>query len=163
MSAELLGALQRAHAFDPFPVREDLGVYHVPFSQLVGSAHVEATLLDSCRRFERVAVVGDSGTGKSSLTARLLGPLAEGVAPILVPVAVEPSETVSEPRAMFAHIAAVIVGFATDAAALSVEEREQALARLTEPCATREVQPEVEATGPLVELHRGHPPRRAQT
>lgn len=131
MSAELLGALQRAHAFDPFPVREDLGVYHVPFSQLVGSAHVEATLLDSCRRFERVAVVGDSGTGKSSLTARVLGPLAEGVAPILVPVAVEPSETVSEPRAMFAHIAAVIARFATDAATLSVEEREQALARLT--------------------------------
>ena len=32
-----------------------------------------------------------------------------------------------------------------------------------DPFPVREVQPEVEATGPLVELHRGHPPRRAQT
>ncbi|MGI8633309.1 MAG: hypothetical protein ACR2NA_12310 [Solirubrobacterales bacterium] len=67
MSAELLVALQEAHAFDPFPVREDLGLYHVAFSELVGSTHIEATLLDACRRFERIAVIGDSGTGKMLL------------------------------------------------------------------------------------------------
>jgi len=92
MSAERLVALQEAHAFDPFPVREDLGIYHVPFGRLVGTNHAEETLLDACRRSERVAIVGDSGTGKSSLTASVLGPLAEGVAPVLVPVAVEPTD-----------------------------------------------------------------------
>ena len=131
MSAEHLAALQEAHAFDPFPVREDLGLYHVPFSELVGSTHIEATLLDACRRFERIAVIGDSGTGKSSLTANVLGPLAEGVAPVLVPVVVEPSDTVTEPGSMFAQIAAVIARFATDAAAISAEQRDDALARLT--------------------------------
>lgn len=132
MSAELLARLQEAHAFDPFPIREDLGVYHVPFSQLVDAAtHIEQTLLDACRRFERAAVVGDSGTGKSSLTASVLGPLVEGVAPILIPVAAEPDEIVTEPRAMFAHIAAEIARFATDATALSSDDRESALGRLT--------------------------------
>ena len=59
----------------------DLGVYHVPFSRLVGTSHIEGTLLDACRRFERVAVIGDSGTGKTSLTASVLGPLAQGSLP----------------------------------------------------------------------------------
>lgn len=131
MSAELLLALQEAHAFDPFPVRDDLGIYHVPFRELAGDDHIEETLGDGCRRYERIAIVGDSGTGKSSLTASVLGPLAVGVAPVVVPVAIEPNETVSEPRAMFAHIAAVIARVAADAASLSATEREQALARLT--------------------------------
>ena len=131
MSAELLASLQEAHAFDPFPIREDLGLYHVPFSELVGSTHIEGTLLEACRRFERIAVIGDSGTGKSSLTASVLGPLAEGIAPVLVPVVVEPSDTVTDPGSMFAHIAAVIARFATDAATISAEQRDDALARLT--------------------------------
>ncbi|MGH3368579.1 MAG: hypothetical protein ACRDPR_01125 [Nocardioidaceae bacterium] len=88
MSTDLLLALQEAHAFDPFPVRDDLGVYHVPFSELAGDGHIEEALGDGCRRVERIGIVGDSGTGKSSLTARVLGPLAEGVAPIVVPVPV---------------------------------------------------------------------------
>src|SRR5688572_15482518 len=124
MSADLLFALQEAHAFDPFPVRDDLGVYHVPFAELSGDDdHLEQSLGDGCRRYERIAIVGESGTGKSSLTASVLGPLAEGLAPIVVPVAIEPNETVSEPRAMFAHVAAVIARVAADAAALSPTER----------------------------------------
>lgn len=131
MSADVLTALQMAHAFDPFPVREDLGLYHVPFSELVGSTRIESTLLDACRRFERIAIVGDSGTGKSSLTASVLGPLAEGVAPVLVPVVVEPSDTVTDPGSMFAHIAAVIARFAADAMTISDQQRDEALSRLT--------------------------------
>lgn len=131
MSADLLAALQAAHAFDPFPVRDDLGIYHVPFSELAGDGYIEEALGDGCRRVERIGIVGDSGTGKSSLTARVLGPLAEGVAPIVVPVAIEPNETVSEPRAMFAHIAAVIARVAAEATALSPAQRDEALARLT--------------------------------
>lgn len=131
MSAELLVALQEAHAFDPVPVREDLGLYHVPFSRLAGTNRPEEALIDACRRFERVAIVGDSGTGKSSMTASVLGPLAEGVAPVVVPVAVESTDTVSEPRAMFAHIASVIARYAAEAHAMSGARREEALARIT--------------------------------
>lgn len=131
MSYGLLSALQEAHAFDPSPVREDLGLYHVPFDQLVGKSHPEGALLDACRRFERVAIVGDSGTGKSSLTASVLGPMVEGVAPLLIPVAVESPEIVMEPREMFAHIVDVITRFATEAEAMSSDEREAALARVT--------------------------------
>lgn len=131
MSWELLRALQEAHAFDPFPVREDLGVYHVAFSRLVAPNHPEEVLLDACRRFERVALVGGSGSGKSSLTASVLGPLAPGVGPMIVPVAIEPLDIVNEPRAMFAHIAGVIARFATEAEAMSSGEREEALGRIT--------------------------------
>ncbi len=131
MSTEVLAALQEAHAFDPFPTRDDLGIYHVPFQRLVGAAHLEDALSDASRRFERVAVVGDSGTGKSSLTASVLGPLVEGIAPVLIPVAIEPDATVSEPRAMFAHIAAVISRAAAEGAGMSDSDREAALARLT--------------------------------
>jgi hypothetical protein len=37
VSVDLLLALRMAHSFDPFPVRDDLGVYHVPFSTLAGA------------------------------------------------------------------------------------------------------------------------------
>ena len=131
MSIDVLLALQDAHAFDPFPVRDDLSVYHVAFSELAAAGQVEQTLRDGCRRGERIAVIGDSGTGKSSITANVLGPLAEGVAPIVVPVAIEPNEIVSEPRAMFAHVAAEIARVAAHSTALSSSEREEALARLS--------------------------------
>lgn len=39
MSLDLLLTLQREHAFDPTPRRDDLGAYHVPFGDLVGDAH----------------------------------------------------------------------------------------------------------------------------
>lgn len=131
MSLELLFRLQREHAFDPAPVREDLGVYHVPFADLVGDSHPERALLDACLRFERVALVGDSGTGKSSMVASVLGPLTGGVAPIVVPVARESFDVVREPRAMFAHLVSVVTAHAREAAVLSEEDREKALARVT--------------------------------
>lgn len=131
MSLELLAHLQREHAFDPTPLRENLGVYHVPFVELVGDAHPERTLLEACLRYERVALVGDSGAGKSSLTASVLGPLADGVAPVVVPVARETFEVVREPRAMFAHLASVIGAYARDAELLDEKGREAALRGVT--------------------------------
>lgn len=131
MTLELLVHLQREHAFDPTPVRDDLGVYHVPFADLVGDTHPERTLRDACLRYERVALVGLSGTGKSSLTACVLGPLAEGVAPIIVPVAREAFEVVREPRAMFSHLVAVIGAYAEDACLLDNVARDETLSRVT--------------------------------
>jgi hypothetical protein len=131
VSLELLTHLQREHAFDPTPVRDDLGIYHVPFTELVGDTHPERTLHEACLRHERVALVGESGTGKSSLTASVLGPIAEGVAPIIVPVAREAFEVVREPRTMFAHLAGVIAAYAEEASLLDDVARDAALSRAT--------------------------------
>lgn len=130
MSLDLLLRLQRAHAFDPTPMRDDLGAYHVPFGTLVDNTHPERTLLDAALRAERVALIGDSGAGKSSLTARVLGSLAEGVAPIVVPVARESYDVVREPRAMFAHLVSVISTHAHQASLVDDRGRDDALAHV---------------------------------
>lgn len=73
----------------------------------------------------------DPAPVRDGLTASVLGPLAEGVAPVVVPVARESFDVVREPRAMFAHLVAVVAGHAGDAALLDEGERERALARVT--------------------------------
>ena len=64
----------------------DLGVYHVPFDLMLGGDHVEARLRSGAVGGERVALIADSGGGKSSVIRYVLGPDAPDVAPILVPV-----------------------------------------------------------------------------
>lgn len=86
MSRDLLGFLADRVAFDSTPSFGDLGVYHVPFDALVGGEAVEGRLGTSVRRGERAVLLADSGAGKSSLVSHVLGPLAEGVAPLVVPV-----------------------------------------------------------------------------
>lgn len=86
MSREALGTLVQARAFNATPPRDDLGVLHVPFESMVASSRVESRLDDGARRGDRVALIGKSGCGKSSLVSYVLGPTATGVAPILVPV-----------------------------------------------------------------------------
>lgn len=130
MSLDLLLQLQSAHAFDPTPMRDDLGAYHVPFAELVDKTHPERTLLEAALRAERVALIGDSGAGKSSLTARVLGPLAEGLAPIVVPVARESYDVVRDPRAMFAHLVSVISAHAQQASLVDNRARDDVLANV---------------------------------
>ena len=86
VSRDALRALVQARAFNATPPRNDLGGLHVPFESMVAGCHVEGRLDDSARRGDRVALIGTSGCGKSSLVSYVLGPLATGVAPILVPV-----------------------------------------------------------------------------
>ncbi|MCZ7532453.1 MAG: hypothetical protein M5U23_03435 [Acidimicrobiia bacterium] len=92
MSHQVLLDLQAAHAFDAAPLRHDLGVYHVPFGELTGVDSPEDRLRGVADRGERTVVVGLPGSGKSSLIQHVLGPAADGVAPILVPVSGEPSD-----------------------------------------------------------------------
>lgn len=82
----MLQHLRDCHAFDPTPKFDDVGAYHVPFESMSVGTHVEGRLRDGALRGERIALIADSGCGKTSLVSHVLGPTAESVAPILVPV-----------------------------------------------------------------------------
>ncbi len=86
MSRDALRTLVQRRAFNPTPRLDDLGGLHLTFESMVPGCHVEGRLEGSARRGERVALIAGSGCGKSSLVSYALGPLATGVAPILVPV-----------------------------------------------------------------------------
>lgn len=71
---------------------EALEALHVPWDTLVGGSRVEGEIGRLSRTGGRLAVVGPSGTGKSSVLAAVLGQLApdvpEGIVPIRVPMSV---------------------------------------------------------------------------
>lgn len=104
MSLALLQQLRAANAFDHYPLFEALGELHVPFDSLVPGARVEARLDEALRRRGRVALVGGSGSGKSSGVSHVLGPMVEGLAPILIRVGVLPSAEVVEPVNVAAYL-----------------------------------------------------------
>lgn len=108
MSRPLLLRLWEEHAFDHAPLRHDLGLYHVAYTELTGRS-LEERLGRGLRGGECLAVVGVSGSGKSNLIQHVLGPLAEGVAPITVPVAVEPSDRVADVREVVSLVVQAIV------------------------------------------------------
>ena len=86
MSRDALRALVQERAFNATPRLDDLSALHVTFESMVPGCHVEGRLDGSARRGDRVALIAGSGCGKSSLVSYVLGPIATGVAPILVPV-----------------------------------------------------------------------------
>ena len=86
MTLARLKLLRDNYAFDATPKFNDVGVYHVPFESMSAGTPVERRFRDGALRGERIALIGDSGCGKTSLVSYVLGPTAESVAPILVPV-----------------------------------------------------------------------------
>ena len=123
MSLDLLRRLREVHAFDASPLRHDLGIYHVPFDELAPGQSPEARLAGAARRGERIAVVGRSGSGKSSLIEHVLGPVASGIAPIPVRVFGEPAHIVTSVQA----VAGLIIQTLVDHANLDNTERARAL------------------------------------
>ncbi len=89
MSVGALLTMREAHVFDPAPRHDDLYLFHVPFDELTGSGSCEQAVGAALRRGERVALVGGSGAGKSSVISAVLNPLVEHLAPLPVPVAIE--------------------------------------------------------------------------
>jgi hypothetical protein len=88
MSQEALVALRDANSLAQMLTFEQLEAYHVPFDELAGTQGVESTLRYWSTRRGRVALVGDSGVGKSSVLASELGAFSESVPEFLVPVRV---------------------------------------------------------------------------
>jgi ABC-type dipeptide/oligopeptide/nickel transport system ATPase component len=100
VSREPLAQMQEVHAFDPAPRRSelhDLHDLHVPFDEMTGGHGCEQSLGDALRRRNRVALVGIGGSGKSSVTQSVLGPLVEGLAPLPITVAIEKPEIAQDP------------------------------------------------------------------
>lgn len=109
-SADLL-ALWEGHAFDPAPALDELYRYHVPFDELVGHPVCEKPLGQAIRRGEQVALVGGSGSGKSSVIGHVLGPLVEGLAPLPIPVAVERPEVARDPVEFAGHVVRTVARY----------------------------------------------------
>ena len=86
MTLPLLQALHGHYAFDSTPKFDDLGVFHVPFESMGAESPVETRMREGVLRGERIALIAESGCGKSSVISYLLGPAAEGVFPVLMPV-----------------------------------------------------------------------------
>ena len=85
MSQAALAALREGNSLAHTLTFEQLEEYHVPFDQLCGGQSVEqqVTYWSACRG--RVALIGDSGAGKSSVLASVFGALSDGLPDGLVP------------------------------------------------------------------------------
>ena len=86
MTLSLLQSLRGRYAVDGTPRFDDLGAFHVPFESMGADPPVETRMREGVLRGERIALIAESGCGKSSVISYLLGPTAEGVFPILMPV-----------------------------------------------------------------------------
>jgi ABC-type glutathione transport system ATPase component len=71
-----------AHAFDPMLLDSDMRDLHVPFDDLTGSETTERSLRDAVTKYERVALTGCSGAGKTSVARFSLDPAPDRIAPI---------------------------------------------------------------------------------
>lgn len=88
MSQTALAALRDANSLAQTLPFEQLEAYHVPFDELTGTSSVERELSYWAARGGRVALIGASGAGKSSVMAGVLGAFSEWVPPQIVPVRV---------------------------------------------------------------------------
>ena len=113
--------LAERYVFESTPTRRDLGPLHVPFDYMTNTASTEARLNAAVRRREPLALIGTSGSGKSSAIAHVLGPLAGGVAPLFVPLATMPPNAIDSPDRLADHLLATASRLA-GAAATRVEE-----------------------------------------
>ncbi len=103
-----LELLHDAATFNPSPRHQTLYATHVPFDTMTGRPGCERALVGALRRSERVALVGTSGAGKSSVIAATLHPLVEDLVPLAVPVAVERPEVAGDPVAFVRHLVQVV-------------------------------------------------------
>jgi hypothetical protein len=108
MSQEALAALREGNSLAQTLPFEQLEAYHVPFDELIGPTRVESDLRYWSTRRGRVALIGDSGAGKSSILAAELGAFSETVpaslVPIRIPVALADQTEITEVGGFGRHV-----------------------------------------------------------
>lgn len=109
-----LTELYDAHAFEPAPRRSSMHRLHVEFDALTGTSTCEAALFAALTSGQRVALVGTSGSGKTSVTEWVLGPMREGVAPIHVPVSIEDPAIATSPSDFARHLVGLVRRWVSD-------------------------------------------------
>jgi hypothetical protein len=128
VSHDQLREVEASRAFEATRRFDELAFYHVPFDQLNGDDRTEATLARLMAAGGRVAVIGPSGSGKSSIIASVLGPFSEAlpanVVPLRVPVAASADATVTEPGELARHVVRYVTRWASRDR-FSVEEQER--------------------------------------
>jgi len=114
---------------------EQLEAYHVPFDELTGQKGVERELEYWASRRGRVALIGDSGAGKSSVMASVLGAFSESVpgnlVPTRIPVELSGAAAITEVGPFGRHVVRHILNWAAPEA-LGPGEREELERRLSD-------------------------------
>jgi hypothetical protein len=128
MSYESLLAIEEMRVFDATRRFEDLDLYHVPFDELNGDGRTEETLARLSGARSKIAVIGPSGCGKSSVLSYVLGPLAPGVppevVPLRVPVAAADDDIVTDPGSMARYIVRYVTRWASPEQFTSEQRKE---------------------------------------
>lgn len=127
MTVELLQLLRSANAFDHQPTYETLRHVHVPFDRLFDTQTVEARLEEASQRNGRVALIGSSGCGKSSVISYVLRPEIGDLAPLVVPVSTVPAGTMIEPSTVADHLIHTVARRARELGSLDESAQDAAL------------------------------------
>src|SRR5690606_9270501 len=77
VSHRALGEGEKSRALDATRRFEELAFFHVPCDELNGADSTGAFFTHQIATEGRVAVIGSSGAGKSSLVSAVLGPFAQ--------------------------------------------------------------------------------------
>lgn len=131
MSQRVIQQLFDAHVFDSMLLDIDMRDYHVPFDDLTGSATTESSLRQAVGKYERVALTGHSGCGKTSVARYSLDPPPDLIAPIWVPVAYKNDGVTREPKLFAQYLVEVILDSASAVERIPRRDREALLAGAT--------------------------------
>ena len=104
MSYSQLRRLDLRRAFNPAPRLHELHTVFVPFDSLTGERTVEHATRVALTHRRRVALMGATGSGKSSVIGHVLATAGEEVVGLRVPVSLEEPEVAVEPEAFLAHL-----------------------------------------------------------
>lgn len=125
MSRDGLDRLERGGALASTRRYLDYPLYHVPFDKLIGDPRTEARIARAAHWGQRVALVGRSGAGKSSVLATVLDPfgeLPESIMPVRIGLGANQEEIVTQPRRFAQYLIAVLV---EGVGQLGAQEREE--------------------------------------
>jgi hypothetical protein len=129
-TSSVLDQALATHALDSKLRDIDLADYHVAFDEVHGYRRVEAELARAVGVYERTAIIGPIGCGKTSLARFVLDrlPAESRIAPIWISVAFDGPEVVTDPRQFTAHLVQAILKQGREAARIDESTRERLLA-----------------------------------